>query len=74
MTVNKSSEYATCRWNHTVSSRGIHRILGLMHLIIFLHIGSNIKATSRDKVKAEPLDIHTEYCNALRAESLASDA
>ena len=74
MMVNKSREYATWRWNHTVSSSGIQRILGLIHFKIFRHIGSNIRAASNDNTSAEPLDIHTEYSKALRADNLGSEA
>lgn len=74
MMVNTSREYATWRWNQIVSSSGNHRILGLKHFKIFRHIGNNIRAASNDKTNAEPLDIHTEYCNALRAANLGSEA
>ena len=72
--MNKRREYATWRWNHTDSSRGSHRILGLMHFRIFLHMGSNIKAASTDKARADPLDIQTEYCSVFSAASLESAA
>lgn len=37
-------------------------------------MGSMISVASNESTKAEPLDIQTEYCNALRADNLDSDA
>lgn len=71
--VQKSSEYATCRWNHWDSSNGSILTFGLIHLNTFLHIGSTMIAPSTDKARPAPRDIHTEKVKVFRPASRWSD-
>lgn len=70
--VQKSNEYATCRWNHCDSSRGKNLSFGLMYLKIFLHIGNRIIDVSTDKTNPAPRDIQTENVSVFRPDSLGS--
>jgi hypothetical protein len=70
----KSIAYASWRWNQRFSSKGIHRTLGRIHLIIVRQTGRRISIPSKLRTKPAPLEIQTEYISVFRGANRGSDS